>query len=63
MKYRKNVTVLVPSELLYAFDPDLDNVFIAVRERGMIVLHPIAASSASPCVSAKATFKKAIWPE
>ena len=58
MKYRKNVTVLVPSELLYAFDPDQDNVFIAARERGMIVLRPIAASSASPCDVSKSDFQK-----
>jgi hypothetical protein len=40
MMHKKNATVLVPSELLYAFNPDQENSFIAVREHGLIVLRP-----------------------
>ena len=44
MKYKIYVAVLVPSELLYAFDPDQESVFVAARERGLIVLRPINAT-------------------
>lgn len=40
MNYRLSVAVLVPSELLHAFDPDFENEFVAVREKGTIVLRP-----------------------
>ena len=49
MNYKINVTALVPSELLYAFDPDQENVFVAARERGLIVLRPINATAENQC--------------
>ena len=41
MMYKKNATVLVPSELMYAFDPNQEIVFVATREKDLIVLHPV----------------------
>lgn len=41
MELRKRVTVLVPSELVYAFDPDREHVFVAAQERGRIVARPM----------------------
>ena len=49
MMTKMNVTVLVPSELLYAFDPDQEHIFIAARERGMLVLRPYGAGSEHQC--------------
>ena len=34
MKYKKTISVLVPSELIYLFDADCEHLFIASRERG-----------------------------
>ena len=34
MIFKKSITVLVPSELLYAFDPDHEHEFVLSRERG-----------------------------
>lgn len=58
MNYKKNVTVLIPSELLYAFDADQDNVFLAARERGMIVLRPLIISATKPYEVGKSDFQK-----
>lgn len=41
MELRKRITVLIPSELVYAFDPDHEHIFIAARERGRIVARPM----------------------
>jgi hypothetical protein len=41
MELRKRITVLVPSELVYAFDPDHEHVFIAAREKGRIIARPM----------------------
>lgn len=41
MMYKKNVTVLVPSKLMYAVDPNQEIVFVATREKNLIVLHPV----------------------
>jgi hypothetical protein len=49
MMYKENVTVLVPSELLYAFDPDNENTFVAAREKGLIVFRPINAHADNQC--------------
>ena len=37
MEVRKRITAIVPSELLYAFDPDHEHVFVVTREKGKIV--------------------------
>ena len=58
MKYKINVAVLVPSELLYAFDPDQESVFVAVRERGLIVLRPINAPVENQCNVNSDDYKK-----
>jgi hypothetical protein len=49
MYYRTNVTVLVSSELVDTFDPDHESIFIAARERGIIVLRPINAPVENQC--------------
>lgn len=41
MKYKKTISVLVPSELIYLFDADCEHLFIASRERGRIVARPV----------------------
>lgn len=38
--YKKNATVLVPSELMHAFDPNQEIVFVATREQDLIILRP-----------------------
>lgn len=58
MKYKINVAVLVPSELLYAFDPDQESVFVAARERGLIVLRPINAPVGIQCNVNSDDYKK-----
>jgi hypothetical protein len=58
MKYKINVAALVPSELLYAFDPDQESVFVAARERGLIVLRPINAPVESQCNINSDDYKK-----
>jgi hypothetical protein len=40
MKVMKRISVLVPSELLYLFDPDYEHLFVVKRERGRIVARP-----------------------
>ena len=47
--YRMNVTVLVPSELQDTLIPDQESIFIAARERGIIVLRPINAPVENQC--------------
>lgn len=42
MRIVKQVTMLVPSELLYAFDPDAANIFVIARERGRLVARPLS---------------------
>lgn len=51
MIYKKSITVLVPSELLYAFDPDHEQEFVLSRERGLIVARPVVevAAGMTPC--------------
>lgn len=49
MNYRKKVTVLFPSELLYVFNPDQENTYIAARERGLIVLRPTTTHTDGQC--------------
>ncbi len=52
MELRKRITVLVPSELVYAFDPDHEHVFIAAREKGRIIARPAEEYiSLKPCDS------------
>jgi hypothetical protein len=43
--YKKKVTVLVPSELMYAFDPNQEILFVATRVKNLIVLHPVQTQS------------------
>ena len=38
----KRVKMLVPSELLYAFDPDAEDVFVIARERGRLTARPVS---------------------
>lgn len=45
MMYTKNATVLVPSELMCAFDPNQEIVFVATRKKDLIVLHPVQMQS------------------
>ena len=40
MKVMKRISVLVPSELLYLFDPDYEHLFVVKRVRGRIVARP-----------------------
>ena len=42
MEITKQVTMLVPSELLYAFDPDAANIFVITRELGRLVARPLS---------------------
>ena len=57
MMYKKHVTVLVPSELLHAFDPHIESEFIAVRERGTIVLRPKISCEGSSCELMKTDYR------
>ena len=41
MEVRKRITAIVPSELLYVFDPDHEHVFVVTREKGKIVARPM----------------------
>lgn len=41
MRFKKNCTLIIPSELLYLFDPDITPEFIIARELGKIVARPI----------------------
>lgn len=38
----KRVKMLVPSELLYVFDPDAEDYFVINRERGRLIARPIS---------------------
>lgn len=38
----KHVKMLVPSELLYAFDPTSEDLFIIARERGRLTARPVS---------------------
>ena len=58
MMYKKHVTVLVPSELLHAFDPDFDNEFVAIREKGTIVLRPKISCEGSSCELMKTDYRR-----
>lgn len=51
MIFKKNITVLVPSELLYAFDPDHEHQFVLSREHGLLVARPVVevAANLPPC--------------
>ena len=40
----KRVKMLVPSELLYAFDPDAEDAFDITRERGRPTARPVSES-------------------
>lgn len=58
MNYHLSVAVLVPSELLYAFDPDSETEFVAVRERGTIVLRPKYSCEGVPCELVKTDYRR-----
>ena len=53
MIIKKNVTVLIPSELLYAFDPDCEHEFLLSKDRDLIVARPVVEAEADmlPCES------------
>ena len=53
MIVKKNVTVLIPSELLYAFDSGCEHQFVLLRERGLFVARPVVEAEADmlPCES------------
>ena len=38
----KHVRMLVPSELLYAFDPTSEDLFVIARERGRLTARPVS---------------------
>ena len=40
MTVKRNITVIVPDELVYALDPDCEYVFVLSREKGRIVARP-----------------------
>ena len=50
MIFKKSITVFVPSELLYAFDPDHEHEFVLSRERGLIVARPVVEVTAGSSV-------------
>ena len=50
METKIRINVLVPDEIRYLFDPDADPMFIAIRERGHIVVKPMSDCNFSrPC--------------
>ena len=58
MNIRKSITVVVPSELVYAFDADHTPIFILTRERGRIVARPeVEYSSLKPCTGLKHDYR------
>ena len=59
MELRKRITVLVPSELVYAFDPDHEHVFIAGAKlnEGKLVT---SGGRVLGAVTVKPTLKEAI---
>lgn len=44
----KHVKMLVPSELLYAFDPASEDLFVIARERGRLTARPVSESGFLP---------------
>ena len=58
MMYKKHVTVLVSSELLHAFDPDFENEFVAIREKGTIVLRPNISYEGTSCELMKTDYRR-----
>lgn len=58
MDYRISVAVLVPSELLHAFDSNYENEFVAVRERGTIVLRPKVPCEGTSCELMKTDYRR-----
>ena len=44
----KHVRMLVPSELLYAFDPTSEDLFVIARERGRLTARPVSGSGFLP---------------
>ena len=38
----KHVKMLVPSELIYAFDPTSEDLFVIAREKGRLTARPIS---------------------
>ena len=58
MKYRLSVAVLVPSELLHAFDPNYEQEFVAVREQGTIVLRPNISYEGTSCELMKTDYRR-----
>lgn len=48
MKIVKHVKMLIPSELLYAFDPDAEDVFLVAREKGRLVARPLSEHACRP---------------
>lgn len=44
----KQVKMIVPSELLYAFDTDAEDVFIVAREHGRLVARPVSEYGTMP---------------
>lgn len=42
MEAKFNIKVIVPDELKYLFEGDNDNLFVAVREKGRILVKPFA---------------------
>lgn len=58
--YKKNVTVLVPSELMYAFDLNQEIVFFATREKDLIALYPVHTQRNNQCSINSKDYKKVI---
>ena len=58
MDYRLSVAVLVPSELLHVFDPDFESEFVAVREKGTIVLRPKISCEGTSCELTKTDYRR-----
>ena len=53
MERKIRINVLVPDEISYAFDPDADPMFIALREKGKILIKPLTEIVNSPAHSKK----------
>lgn len=58
MMYKKNATVLVPSELMYAFDQNQEIVFVATMEKDLIVLRPVHAQHNNQCSTNSKDYQK-----
>lgn len=48
MIFVKHVKMLVPSELLYAFDPDSEALFVIARESGRLTARPASEAGVLP---------------